>query len=147
MKLSDHFELEQFTLSQTAVRYDIDNFPTPEALFALEVLCKKVLEPLLAKGLKFSINSGYRCPALNTKIGGAANSQHCKGQAVDLNPIGMSVEEFYQAIAKSGVDFDQLIQEFDRWVHVSYVAEPRKQKLRAVKKDGKTVYQADGLKY
>jgi zinc D-Ala-D-Ala carboxypeptidase len=147
MKLSDNFELDQFTLSQTAVRNDIENFPTPEALFALQALCTKVLEPLVAKGFKFGINSGYRCPALNKLIGGAENSQHCKGQAVDLNPIGMSVEEFYQGIAKSGIPFDQLIQEFGKWVHISYVAEPRKQKLRAVKKNGKTVYEADGIKY
>ena len=147
MKIGDNFELGEFTFSQTAVRHGIDNTVTPEALFALEALCKKVLDPLIAKGFKFGINSGYRCVELNKAIGGAANSQHCKGQAVDLRPKGMSVEQFYQEVIKSGVPFDQIIQEFDSWVHVSYKAEPRMEKLRAVKKDGKTVYLPDGVQY
>ena len=147
MKISDNFSLDQFTISQTAIRKGIDNSPTPEALFSLEQLCKKVLEPLLPKGFKFSINSGYRGPALNKAIGGAKDSQHCKGQAVDLNPLNMTVEEFYQGIIKSGVPYDQIIQEFNSWVHVSYVSEPRRSRLRATKENGKTVYTPDPVKY
>ena len=147
MKLSEHFELGDMCFSQTAVRKGIDNTVTPEALFALETLCKKVLEPLVTKGMSFSINSGFRCVELNKAIGGAANSQHCKGEAADLRPKGISVEQFYQEIIKSGVPFDQIIQEFDSWVHVSYKAEPRGQKLRAHKKDGVTVYIPDGVQY
>ena len=147
MKITEHFELSDFTFSQTAVRKGIDNGVTPEALFALEVLCKKVLEPMLEKGFKFTINSGYRCPELNKAIGGASNSQHTKGQAVDLKPRGMGVEQFYQDFIRSGIPYDQVIQEFDSWVHISYKAEPRGERLRAVKKDGKTVYLPDGINY
>ena len=147
MKLSENFDLAQFTTSQTAIRKNIDNTPPPEVLFSLEQLCNKVLEPLLKKGFKFSINSGYRSPALNKAIGGAKDSQHTKGQAADLNPIGLSVEDLYTEIIKSQIPFDQIIQEFNSWVHISYKSEPRLSKLRAIKVNGKTVYTPDNKFY
>lgn len=147
MKMSDHFDLEEFTVSQTAIRNNIDNMPTAEALFYIQQLCTKILEPLVHAGLKFSINSGYRSPELNKKIGGAKNSQHCTGQAADLHPIGMTVEELYQNIARLNVPFDQLIQEYNSWVHVSYSVKPRSQKLRASKDNKKTIYTPDNNTY
>jgi zinc D-Ala-D-Ala carboxypeptidase len=140
MKISKSFNLEDFTVSQTAIRKNIDNTPTPKIVSSIKELCDKVLEPLIDKGFKFTINSGYRSPALNKAIGGAKNSQHVLGQAADLKPIGLTVEQFYQSIIKSGVQFDQIIQEFDSWVHVSFATPPRNQKLRATKENGKTKY-------
>ena len=91
------------------------------------------------------ISSGYRCERANTAIGGVDSSQHCKGQAADTCCPSMTVENWYQFVKKSGIEFDQLIQEFDRWVHVSYTAvgKNRKQCLRAIKVDGQTKYIPD----
>ena len=147
MNISKNITIEDLTSSQTAIRKNISNCPPPEALSSLKDLCDHILEPLISKGFKFTINSGYRSPQLNKAIGGAKDSQHCKGQAVDLKPIGFTVEEFYQKIIKSGVPFDQIIQEFNSWVHVSYAPQQRSSKLRATKENNKTVYSIDPLQY
>lgn len=147
MKLSEHFDLEKFIISQTAIRNNIDNTPSQEIIDSLKSLCEHVLEPMVKDGLKFNVSSGYRCLQLNKKIGGAKNSQHTKGQAADLTPIGMTTEEFYQSIIKLKIPFDQIIQEFNSWVHVSFATPQRGQKLRATKSNGKTIYTVDNNTY
>lgn len=155
MNLSTHFTLEEMLRSDAATRLDIhEQFsPSQEVINNLEALSKNVLEPLRELVLAVNpqtkadgdirISSGYRCLRLNHAIGGAANSQHTLGQAADTEVPGMTVEEWYQFIKKSGIPFDQLIQEFGRWVHVSYnpAGNNRGQCLRAVKQNGKTIYQ------
>ena len=148
MKVSAHFALAEFTRSESAKRHGVSNEPTPEHLQNLITLCEKVLEPIRMKFGPINISSGYRSKALNHYIGGALNSQHCEAKAADIDMDGMggaSNTEIFNYI-KDSLDFDQMIWEFGDnnkpdWVHVSYNgAKNRKQILRALKVNGKTVY-------
>lgn len=145
MKLSEHFSLDEFTLSQTAVRNGILNVPDEFAINNLKALSLNVLEPIRkALGKEIHISSGYRSHRVNKLIGGATNSQHVYGMAADISAKGMTTEELYIFIKTSGISFDQLIQEFDRWVHVSYsISKNRNQCLRAKRVSGKVKYVND----
>jgi len=148
MKLTAHFALAEFTRSESAKRHGVSNEPTPEHLQNLITLCEKVLEPIRIKFGPINISSGYRSKALNHYIGGSLNSQHCEAKAADIDMDGMggaTNTEIFNFI-KDSLDFDQLIWEFGDnnkpdWVHVSYNAgKNRKQMLKALKVNGKTVY-------
>lgn len=145
MKLTEHFSLDEFTLSQTAVRNGILNVPDEFGINNLKALATNVLEPI-RKSLnkEIHISSGYRSQRVNKLIGGAANSQHIYGMAADISAKGMTTEELYIFIKTSGISFDQLIQEFDRWVHVSCsISKNRNQCLRAKRISGKVKYIVD----
>jgi hypothetical protein len=136
MKLTEHFTLEELTASQTASRRNINNSPTPGEVNALTALCRQVLEPLRRQwGSPIRVNSGYRCPALNTAVGGVSNSQHVTGEAADIcDPRGRALTiDLGIELIFSGLPFDQLIFEqcdvtgLDSediggcaWLHVSY---------------------------
>lgn len=140
MQLSKNFTLEELQVSATALRKDIENVATPDAIKNLEALCAHVLQPLrelLQKPIK--ILSGYRSPEVNDLVGGAHGSQHVKGQAADITVEGMTAQELFEFIDRN-IAYDQLIQEFNEWVHVSWTIPPREQKLIATKVNGKTVY-------
>jgi hypothetical protein len=141
MKLSHNFSLEEFTFSNTAIRKGIDNTPDEKHIANLQALCVHILQPLRDKlGKEVRINSGYRCKELNRVIGGARNSQHIEGKAADIQIIDTNVEELFQFI-KRHFEYDQLIQEFDSWVHVSWNGfNNRNESLRAIKENGKTKY-------
>ena len=126
LRLSTHFTLGEMIKSSTAARKGIDNTP-PEALIPkLTLLCTKILEPIRQHyGIPFAPNSGYRSEMLNSAIGGSSNSQHCKGEAVDVEIPGVSNDELALWI-KDNLEFDQLILECYQsgepgsgWVHVS----------------------------
>ena len=148
MKISEHFSLQELTKSQTGERLGIDNLPSDAHLASLTLLCKKVLEPIRAHyGRAVTINSGYRGPALNKAVGGAATSQHCKGEAADIEIAGVANGDLANWI-KINLDYDQLILECYKrgvpdsgWVHVSYkTADNRKQELTASVVGGKMTY-------
>ena len=149
MQLSEHFNLKEFTKSETAIRKRIDNTPNLEHTNNLKIVCEKILEPVRKHfGKPVRINSGYRGPALNTAVGGSAKSQHCNGEAVDFEIDGLANPELAKWVAEN-CDFDQIILEFydpkegpnSGWVHASYSkGKNRKQKLTAVTVSGKTVY-------
>lgn len=142
MILTKHFKLEEMIFSEYAVRNNIDNKPSQEIINALRDTCIKILEPLRAELIvPIKITSGYRCEELNKLIGGSKTSQHCFGQAVDIQVQCMTAEELFQRIISMKLPFDQIIQEFDSWVHCSYRANPRGEKLRATKVKGKTIYE------
>lgn len=148
MNLSKNFSLAEMTKSETALRHDMDNTPGEAEIAALKLLCEKVLQPIrdhYGKGVK--VNSGFRHPEVNAKVGGSKTSDHCRGQAADIEIPGVANAELAKWIVDN-LDFRQVILEFytpgipdSGWVHVSYVAEDnKKQVLTAVKRDGKTVY-------
>ena len=145
MKISDHFTLEELLRSDNATHNGyIEQFnPPPSVVSNLTILVQKVLEPLRLKAnVAIRISSGYRCERTNLAAGGASDSQHLKGQAADTTAEGYTVEQWYQFIKHSGIPFDQCIQEFDEWVHISYnpFGAERNQCLRAVKENDKTKY-------
>jgi len=150
MKISPNLNLAEITRSDTAKRHGIDNTPTAEHLENFKLLADKVFEPIREHfKTPIFISSGYRSKALNDFIKGSANSQHCKGQAIDIDMDGSNGEVTNRMVfdfIKNKLDFDQLIWEFGTdfnpdWVHVSYVKKGnRKQKLKAVRSGGKTTY-------
>lgn len=152
MQLSKHFELAEFTRSNTAKRAGISNMPTAEHQENMKLLCEKVLEPIREHFARpILISSGYRSAALNKITKGASTtSQHCSGEAVDIDMDATEVsnKQIFEYI-KANLEFDQMIWEFGTdtnpdWVHVSYESKgkQRKQILRAYKQGGKTVYKA-----
>tara|TARA_R100000995_G_scaffold64305_1_gene33424 strand:+ start:701 stop:1159 length:459 start_codon:yes stop_codon:yes gene_type:complete len=149
MSISKHISDKEGVYSRTAIRLDIDNTPTKEHLANMTKLAKNVFEPLrvYAKG-PIKINSFYRSPKLNKAIGGSSKSQHCNGQAIDIDDTfgRLTNAEMYKFI-KQHLNFDQMIWEFGNednpdWVHVSYVSEGenRNRCLQAYKENGKTKY-------
>jgi hypothetical protein len=152
MKISPHLNLAEITRSDTAKRHGIDNTPTAEHLENFKLLADKVFEPIREHfGVPIFISSGYRSKALNQFIKGSLSSQHCKGQAIDIDMDGSNGEVTNRMVfdfIKNKLDFDQLIWEFGTdfnpdWVHVSFVKSGnRKQKLKAIRTSGKTTYLA-----
>ena len=147
MKLSKNFSLKEVTASGTATRLGIDNSPSEEHLVNLTNVVVTIAQPLReAFGKPVRINSGYRGPALNKAVGGASKSQHCNGEALDLEIDGVANKAVADWIDEH-CEYDQLILEFynpaegenSGWVHVSFKADGnnRKSKLIAFK-DGKS---------
>jgi hypothetical protein len=156
MQISKHFHLKEFVKSQTAIQHRIGNMPDPAQFNALSALVNQVLEPArVALDMPLFVSSGFRSKALNELIGGAhriengvyiATSQHCKGEAADLQCKDNARLFSY---IKENLTFDQLIWEFGDdeqpdWVHVSYTERGlnRFSVLRAVNDNGKTHYHA-----
>lgn len=140
-----YFTIQELTKSATAQRKGIDNAPSVQVRANLTALIEKVLDPLReAYGKPIIVTSGYRCERLNRAVGGAASSQHVKGEAADIRSVEDTPEEnkkLYDIIVKLGLPFDQLINEYGYdWVHVSFGSRNRRQKLKAVKKNGRTSY-------
>jgi len=148
MNLSANFSLKELTKSDTATRLGIDNTPNEETIDNLKTLCDKVLQPVREHfGKSVTINSGYRSPESNAAVGGSKTSDHCKGQAADIEIDGVPNPELAQWIMDN-LEYTQLILEFytqgipdSGWVHVSYDPNNlKKQELTAVKVAGKTQY-------
>lgn len=152
MQLSKHLSLAEVTRSDSAKRKGISNQPTPEHIENFKKLAEKIFEPIREHfKVPIHISSGYRSKALNEAIGGSLTSQHCSGEAIDIDmdgsSNGVSNTDVFNFI-KNKLEFDQLIWEFgDKskpdWVHVSYEtsSKQRKQILRAKKVNGKTAYE------
>lgn len=122
MQLSNNFSLEELIFSQTAEREDIDNTPTNEVLQNLIYTAEQLeLVKQLLNGCPVLISSGYRSPALNKAVKGANTSQHVLGKAVDFTaPKYGTPRDIVAAIKASHIEYDQLILEFGRWVHISF---------------------------
>jgi hypothetical protein len=147
--ISKHISYKEGVYSRTALRRGIKNNPNAEQMENMITIAEEVFEPLrMWVGGPIKINSFFRSPELNKAIGGSGKSQHCHGQAIDIDDTfgKMSNAEMYDFI-KENLDFDQIIWEFGDddnpdWVHVSYVSaeENRKRCLKAYKEKGKTKY-------
>ena len=126
MQLSPHFSLAQLVHSETAEERGIDNSPPAGILENLRRLAAGLEEVQRLLGAPLEISSGYRCKALNEAVGGSATSQHVDGLAADFTcPDFGPPLDVARAIRQSGIDFDQCILEFGRWVHVSFSSSPR----------------------
>jgi hypothetical protein len=148
MQLTANFSLHELTKSETALRMGFDNTPGEAETESLKLLAEKVLQPVrdhYGKGVK--VNSGYRSPESNAAVGGSKTSDHCKGQAADIEIPGVPNAELAQWIMDN-LEYTQLILEFytpgipdSGWVHVSYDPDNlKKQELTAMKVAGKTQY-------
>ena len=150
IKISKHVSYKEATRSITAKRLGIDNAPTGEHANNMIILAENIFEPLRSHvGKPICINSMYRSEALNKAVGGSMTSQHCKGQAMDIDDkYGHATNADMFNYIKNNLDFDQMIWEFGDgenpdWVHVSYVSEEknRNKMLRAYKNRGRTAYE------
>lgn len=147
MNLSPHFTLADLIISPTATNQRLtEQFsPPPDVVKNLERHAALILEPLrtelVKKNRHLVITSAYRCPRLNEQVGGAKNSQHLRGEATDIQVPGVSNRNLIDLIVALKLPFDQLIEEFGSWVHISSASKPHKQILAAKKTNGKTVYE------
>lgn len=151
MKLSEHLDLSEVIRSESAKRNGISNMPTEAHIANFKLLAEKVFEPIrLNFRCPIIISSAYRSVELNRAVKGSATSQHCTGEAIDVDmdgtPYGVTNKMVFNYI-KEYLEFDQLIYEFGTdenpdWVHVSYESsgKQRKQVLKAYKEAGKTKY-------
>jgi hypothetical protein len=151
MKISEHLDLSEIIRSESAKRAGINNMPTEEHIKNLKLLAENIFEPIRANfRVPIRISSGYRSKSLNSYIAGSMSSQHCKGEAIDIdmdgNSHGITNAQVFEYI-KNNLPFDQLIWEFGTnenpdWVHVSYssTGKQRKQALKAIKENGRTQY-------
>jgi zinc D-Ala-D-Ala carboxypeptidase len=134
MQLSKYFSLQEVISSQTATRKGIDNTPNPEQLATLRDTCAKADQIREFLGHPVVVTSGFRSPKLNAAIGGSKTSSHMTGEALDIRCPGYgSAKEVFDALRKSGIQFDQLILEFPNspgaWVHVGFGERMRNQHL------------------
>jgi zinc D-Ala-D-Ala carboxypeptidase len=148
MKLSPNFSLAEMIKSDTALRLDMENEPDGDHITNMQALAENVLQKVrdhFGKGVK--VNSGFRHPDVNAKVGGSKTSDHCKGMAADIEIPGIANADLAQWIVDN-CEFRQVILEFytpgipdSGWVHVSYNPDDnKKQVLTAMKENGKTVY-------
>ena len=148
MKLSPNFSLAEMIKSDTALRLDMENEPDDDHIDNMIALCENVLQKVrdhYGKGVK--VNSGFRHPDVNAKVGGSKTSDHCKGMAADIEIPGIANADLAEWIVEN-CEFRQVILEFytpgvpdSGWVHVSYNPDDnKKQVLTAMKENGKTVY-------
>ena len=148
-RISKHVSYKEGVYSVTALRLGLNNDPSDDHLQNMKLLSEKIFEPLrMYVGGPIRINSFYRGPELNKAIGGSRKSQHCHGQAMDIDDTYgvMSNSTMFNWI-KDNLDFDQMIWEFGddnnpNWVHVSYVSPEKNRKvcLKAYKEKGRTKY-------
>jgi len=147
--ISKHISEKEATKSITALRLGIANTPNGTALANMKTLAEKIFEPLRKfVGGPIKINSMFRSEALNKQIGGSSRSQHCQGNAMDIDDIyGYKTNKEMFDFIKENLDFDQLIYEFGNeenpdWIHVSYVDKEKNRNkiLKAVRDKGKTMY-------
>jgi hypothetical protein len=151
MKLSEHLDLSEVIRSESAKRNGISNMPTEQHIANFKLLAEKVFEPIRAHfRCPIHISSGYRSIELNRAVKGSLTSQHCQGEAIDIDmdstPNGVTNKMVFDFI-KNNLEFDQLIWEFGTnenpdWVHVSYesTGKQRKQVLKAIRSNGSTQY-------
>ena len=147
--ISNHISYKEATYSRTATRLDIENKPNEKQMQSMCLIADEVFEPLrMYVGGPIKINSFFRAPKLNKAIGGSTKSQHCHGQAIDLDDTyGRATNAEMYNFIKEHLDFDQMIWEFGDddnpdWVHISYVSadKNRNRCLKAYKENGKTKY-------
>jgi zinc D-Ala-D-Ala carboxypeptidase len=127
VNLSENFTLEEMIRSETASRKGIDNRPDSETIANLTELALALEKVRSVLGRPIHITSGYRSPKVNAAIGSSPSSAHIKGYAADFVVSGLTPREVCERVIASGIDFDQVIKEFDSWTHLSI--DPRNRKM------------------
>ena len=123
--MKNYFTITELTKSDVAKQYKINNTPNATETAHLKELIENLLNPIReAWGSPVNVTSGFRCWALNKKVGGASTSAHQYGYAADLVPANGKRKEFIQFVMNflktHNIPFDQCINEYGRWVHVGY---------------------------
>lgn len=122
MQLSSNFTLAEMTNSQAAARNGLNNTPTGVVLESLKYTCRQLETLRIILGTPILVSSGYRSPEVNKIVKGAFNSQHVLGQAVDFtSPRFGTPKAIVGRLKNSLLPYDQLILEYDSWVHISFV--------------------------
>ena len=142
LRLTKNFTLDELTVTSKPIRND----PNDSEIKNLAALAVNILQPLRdAIGKPIHINSAFRSESVNRLVGGSPTSQHRLGQAADIRVDGMSSKQLAKRIVELKLPYDQVIEEFGRWVHVSYSYRNRRQQLTAVSDNGRTIYK-QGIK-
>lgn len=116
-----NFTITELVKSDTAEGAGLDNTPDINSLDNLLELIFYVLQPLRDKlGKPIIITSGFRSAKVNELVGGVSNSQHLYGQACDFTVTDMTPAQLVEFVKNSGVEFDQCVNEYDQWTHISY---------------------------
>lgn len=130
MNLSSHFTLDELVASQEAARAGIDNTPPADVVERLKHTALGLEAVRIRLGVPVVVSSGFRCLTLNRRLGSADTSDHVKGDAADfIAPRFGSSSTIVSALIDAGIEYDQLIDEFGRWVHVSFGPRRRGQVL------------------
>ena len=141
MNLSQHFTLGEAILSQTATRKGIDNTPSPEVEANMVEAAQRMEEVRDLLDAPILVSSWFRCLKLNSSIGSTSTSAHVQGWAIDFTaPQFGTPQDVAKAIIAGGISFDQLIWEFESWVHISFSPQNRQQVLTASMVNGNVVY-------
>jgi hypothetical protein len=119
-RLSKYFTLKELTQSSYAKRHKIDNTPDSKTLAKLATTAKKLDAVRELLNTPIIVTSGYRCLKVNRGVGSSDTSQHVKGEAVDFKAIAYTPRQIWAMIKLSKIDYDQLILEYDDWVHISF---------------------------
>lgn len=128
-----NFKLSELIYSEKAVQHNINNMPdinSLDCMLDLIVFCLQPVRDFINKPM--IITSGYRNKEVNKLVNGVANSQHMKGQAVDFVIKGLSVAYIIDLIKNSGIEYDQLINEYNRWVHISFVRGKNRKQIKFI---------------
>lgn len=137
INLSKHFTLEEMIFSQTAARKGINNQPSEAIIENLKIVASILEEIRTLVNRPIQITSGYRSVELNEMIGGASNSKHIYGYAADIYVPKIAPARLAKIIADSDIRFDQLILEYDRWVHIGMAQENLREEILTIR-DGTT---------
>ena len=142
IRLTANFGLDEFVISQVAERHGYENEPNEKQIENLKLLCQNILQPLRDKTqAAIFINSGFRSFHVNAAVGGRFNSQHLEGKAADFIVPSMDLVDVFNLI-RQDFQFDQLIFEFEKWIHISWNGENNRNDVLLSKKVyGKTVYE------
>jgi hypothetical protein len=141
MNLTEHFTLEELTHTD---HRQFDNTPNDAELANLQRLAEFLERvKIILRGKPIMINSAFRSKQVNDAVGSKDTSQHRVGCAADIRVPGMKPDEVVQALMASGLEYDQIIREFDSWTHISIPNDPngtpRKQAL-VIDKQGIRLY-------
>lgn len=143
MRLTPHFTLEELTFSETATRLGIDNTPDKKARQNLEILALGLEHVRELLGTPIYISSAFRCVELNNILKSKPTSDHVKGLAADIKPSGgYTANSIVFAIINSDIPYQQVINEYNSWVHISFAESgqaPRKQAL-IIDQNGTSLY-------